>query len=78
VTIVAIIGIVGLVVGGLWLVVIAFQESFLWGLACLVIPFANLYFVITRWHKTKTPFLIWLAGFILMVIGSALVSSEAG
>ncbi len=68
------IGILLATVGGIWIVVIAFQESVLWGLGCLLIPCIALYYVITHWEKTKKPFLIEVAGGVICAIGSALVT----
>lgn len=52
-----------MVVGGLvslaafvWLLVIAFKESTVWGLVCLLIPFAMLVFVFKFWDEAKMPF----------------------
>ena len=58
----AVLGMLLGVVGGVGIIVLAFQESILWGLACLVIPGAALVFVIMNWEEAKTPFFISLAG----------------
>ncbi len=65
-----------MVVGGLaslgayvWLLVIAFRESAVWGLVCLFIPFAVLVFGFKFWNDSKIPFLACLAGSILLVVG---------
>jgi len=61
---------------GIWLVVLAFRESVLWGLATLLIPFAGLVFVIKFWDEAKRPFLISLASGavyglgVFMILGS--------
>ena len=60
------IGLVLMLVGALWMVVIAFQESVLWGLGCLFIPFVTLFYAATRWAKVKVPALIWAAGWLLI------------
>jgi hypothetical protein len=62
-------GLVLLVIGNLWIAIKAFQEGILWGLACLIIPFASLLFVVLHWYETKVPFLIALAGTALMIFG---------
>jgi hypothetical protein len=61
-------GIVGFA-GGLWLLIVAFQESIGWGLASLLIPFVALIFAITHWDKAGKPFLIGLAGNVVAIIG---------
>jgi hypothetical protein len=58
--------------GGLWLLVVAFQESVLWGLGCLFIPIVSLIFVIMHWDEAGKLFLISLAGSIAMVVGAAM------
>jgi len=72
----AILGFLLLLVGGavcvgtgLWLLVLAFQESLLWGLAYIFVPFASLVFLIMHWDKTKQPFLYSLAGVAVLVAG---------
>ena len=57
------------------LIIIAFQESILWGLLYLFLPFANLYFIVTRWGQFKNPFLKTLLAIPFLVIGAVLVSS---
>ena len=56
------------VVGGIWLLVVTFKTSVWWGLGSLFIPFVSLIFVIMNWQATKKPFLIQLAGVVLVVI----------
>ena len=50
---------------GIWLLIIAFQDSFLAFLLYLLIPFYSLYFVVTRWQRTKVPFLLSLVLFCI-------------
>ncbi len=53
------ISIAGLFVSGIWLLVLAFQKSLLWGLLCLFVSFpCTLIFVATNWEQAKMPFLI--------------------
>jgi hypothetical protein len=72
------IGLLIAMVGAIWIVVIAFQESVLWGLGCFFIPCVALYYVITHWEKTKKPFLIEVVGGVICAIGSALVTQGGG
>lgn len=60
------------ITGGLWLLVLAFQESILWGLGTIFVPFVGLVFAIMFWDKTKTAFLLNLGGFVLMCLGAIL------
>lgn len=59
-------------VGGMWLLVLAFQENILWGLAYMIIPFVSLVFLVMFWEDTKKPFLISLGGTLLMFCGALL------
>jgi hypothetical protein len=49
-------------VGAILLMVSAFQESALWGLAVLFIPGAALYFAVTHWERAKVGFLMQVGG----------------
>lgn len=46
--------------GGVWLLLLAFQESVLWGLACLFVPCVQLVFVVKFWQRAKRAFLFTL------------------
>jgi hypothetical protein len=61
-----------MIVGGIWLLIVAFSESILWGLGCFFIPFVSLIFVIMHFDKAAKPFGIWLVGLIVMFGGSYL------
>ena len=65
------------IIYGIKLIIIAFQESTAWGLMYLFVPFANLYFVFTRWEKTKSPFLKTLIAIPLFLIGSVMMASQS-
>ena len=62
-------GLLAAVAGGIVLLVAAFRESVGWGLAVLLLPLANIAFVIVRWSKAKLGFLINLAGVAVMAGG---------
>ncbi len=65
-------GILGWVVaisGVLWIVVVAFQDSPLWGFACLFLPpFGGLAFTFTHWSECKKPFFVQVVGSVLIFI----------
>ena len=65
------------IIYGIKLIIIAFQESTAWGLMYLFVPFANLYFVFTRWEKTKSPFLKTLIAIPLLIIGAKLMPMQS-
>jgi hypothetical protein len=65
-----IVGMILGVVGGIWLLVVAFKESVWWGLGSLLLPFVSLIFVIMHWQVSKKPFLISVAGGVLLGIAA--------
>jgi hypothetical protein len=66
------IGILLAFAGGIWILVMAFQESIGWGLGCLVCGVVTLVFAITHWEEAKKPFFLYVVGVVLVVAGSAL------
>ena len=68
-TILLCIGLLVAVGGGIVLLVAAFRESVGWGFVVLLVPLANVVFVIKRWSKAKLGFLISLAGVAVMAGG---------
>jgi hypothetical protein len=59
-------------VGGIWFLVLAFQESALWGIGCLLCGIVQIIFLIRNIHETWKPFLIQIIGAILLGIGGAM------
>jgi len=60
--------------GGIWLLVAAFRESFLWGLAYLCCnPIGPLVFVIKHWRGAARPFFLHLLGTLVLFGGVALL-----
>ena len=57
-------------VGGLWLLILAFRQSVLWGLAVMIIPFASLFFIVKFWAEARHPFFVSLVSIVLMVVGA--------
>lgn len=74
-TILNVIGLAIAMVGAIWILVIAFQDSVMWGLLCFFIPCVVLYYVFTHWEKTKKPFLIEVVGGVVAGIGSVIATS---
>ena len=56
--------------GGLWVIVLAWQKGILWGLGCLLFPV--LIYVGLNWKQAKSAFFLQLAGFGALIL-SALV-----
>jgi len=58
---------------GIQILILAFKESALWGIGCLLCGPVWLIFVIMHWQVTKRPFLMSLLSIPFFVIGSLLV-----
>ncbi|HUQ04443.1 MAG TPA: hypothetical protein VM261_18210 [Kofleriaceae bacterium] len=71
-TILAVVGLICLLLGGITFLVATFRESVLWGLACLFLPFASLIFLVVHWAKAKDSFFIQLYG-VAFIIGAMLL-----
>jgi hypothetical protein len=67
-TILFVFGIIMSAIGGIWFLVVAFQESVLWGLGCMFVPFVSLIFLISHWSNAAKPFGVSLLGSVIMVI----------
>ena len=52
------------------LIVIAFNESVWWGVACLVVPGVLLLYGFLNWHTVKQPFLWFLGGLGAMLFST--------
>lgn len=64
--------------GSVWLIILAFQENPLWGLACLFLPFVSLVFAIMFWSQAKKPFLISIGGLVLSIVGIMVIGNRLG
>ncbi len=60
-------GAVLMLVGGIMLIIAAFRQSMLWGLAYLFIPFAALVFLFRHWSEARR-------GFLINIVGGAMFS----
>lgn len=61
-------GSLAIIIGGLWLLVLAFRQSVSWGLAALVIPLANVVFGFLYREVAGRALLTYLSGFALVGI----------
>lgn len=61
-------------VGAIMFLIVAFSESVLWGLGCLLLPFVSLVFLILHWRQAKKAFFIELIGcaicFLAVLMGA--------
>jgi hypothetical protein len=77
--VVVVVGLVGLVLavsGGLWVLVLAFRQSVLWGLGCLLIPGCAIVFVILYRGETVRPLVINLLGWLLVGVAAMLAPAR--
>ena len=52
-----------------WILILAFQKSFWWVLGCLLVPPVALVFLLLYWPATKTPLLLKLSAYALIIGG---------
>lgn len=63
-------GMIITLIGAIWVIVIAFQEDFPTGLACIFIPFYTFLYTIKHYRtKTGKPLLVELLGSVLVGVG---------
>ncbi|MCC7517250.1 MAG: DUF4124 domain-containing protein [Pseudomonadales bacterium] len=55
-------------VSGVMLLIAAFREGLLWGIACFFLPPVQLIFIVLHWDRCKTAVLTWLAGLLVLVV----------
>lgn len=65
-------GWVVMIVGWIMLLIAAFSESVLWGLACFFVPIVMLFYVIIHWSEAKKGLAVYLGGILLII--AAMVS----
>ena len=73
--IIMVIGAIGLFGCSLWMLVLQFQTSILWGLGCIFIPFVALIWLVLNWDEGKMPFLFSLV-FGAIMIGGMFMSGD--
>ena len=57
--------------GGLWIIVLAWQKGVLWGVGCLFFPVVQLFYVALNWKQAKSAFFLLLAGFGAFILSAA-------
>ena len=68
-TLLCIIGSILALSGGIWLMLIIFTESVLWGLLSLLLPVVGAAFVFMNWEISKHAFLTQVIGIVLLFAG---------
>ena len=62
--------------GGLMMLIAAFRESVLWGLACLLLPIVSIFFLIVHWSEARRAFVVQLLGVGFLVAGLILAAGN--
>ena len=70
-------GLLLIVIGAIWAIVVAFRRSLLWGLCYLFVPFAALVFVFVAWADVKRAFFVNIIG-VLMMTAVLLLPNQGG
>ena len=70
--IIMIVGIVIMIVGGIFFIIETFRESILWGIGCIIISPIAIIFAFLHWDVSKSPILIQLAGLAVTLLGGSL------
>ncbi len=65
-------GILLIAAGSVLLCIYAFRQSILWGVLCLLVPFALPIFAILHLREAKIPILIWTTGVLIVGILAAI------
>ncbi|MBA4500854.1 hypothetical protein [Marinobacterium marinum] len=65
--IMAFIGILILIIGGIGFLIAAFRTSVIWGLACLLISPVSIIYLVLHWPEAKNPFFLQLAGLAVVL-----------
>jgi hypothetical protein len=68
-TLLIVLGLIALLVGWVWLLVAAFVESVLWGVATLLFSPIGLIFGLLQWPEFKVPMFLYIGGAVLYFIG---------
>jgi len=71
--IVAVTGLFISLIGTIWFLIVAFSESILWGLGCLLIPFIPLIFLILHWREAAKPVIVWVIGAVIIGVGTVMM-----
>ena len=62
-------GVLMVIVGWIWLAVVGFRASVLWGLATALLPtFAAPCLALDRWQQTRFPMLVHYVGILMILI----------
>ncbi|MFQ3651059.1 MAG: hypothetical protein SNJ75_12055 [Gemmataceae bacterium] len=74
---VAILGFLISMTGGIWFIIVAFQDEPYHGILCLLCGPYALFYLLTHLDKTARPFFLQFAGTVIMFAGIALMGRGA-
>jgi hypothetical protein len=66
-----ILGLLVFILGFIGILIAAFRTSILWGLCCLLLWPASLFYVILHWEDAKSTFFLCLIGFGITILGAS-------
>ena len=70
-------GLLLMLAGGVWGIVVAFRRSVVWGLCYLFVPFAAMVFLVVAWADAKRAFFVNVLG-LLLVCSVLLLPNQGG
>jgi hypothetical protein len=76
-TILVLLGLVALLVGGVAYIIAAFRTSVLWGLGVLFFGPVSLVFLFLHWSEAKKPFFLQLWGIGFIIAATLLADGQA-
>jgi hypothetical protein len=62
------------VIGAIWFLIRAFQQSIWWGLSIFLCGIPSLFFLILHWARAKDPFFLQLVGVAVMLVALVVLS----
>lgn len=68
-------GLVIIFIGAIGFLIVAFKQSILWGLGCLLLAPVSLIFLVLYWKDAKNSFFLQLLGVAIMICGAMLFPS---
>jgi hypothetical protein len=71
------VGVLLMIAGGIWLLIVAFSDSPLQGVLCWFVPLYSIFYLVTHWEECKRPFFVQMVGLLLLMANSC-VGGVAG
>ena len=58
--------------GGLWIIVLAWEKDVWWGAGCFLLPFVQWFYVGLHWKESKHAFMLQVSGLAVLVLAEML------